>query len=215
MFKMPKEIPDIIRALERRINDWRYSGEVMSIVPKAANFDEMYFFKKGLLWSMDRKSIFVGMVNIVPQDQVTWDTKKLYQKLKGMECELERGFMWRNLHFRLHSDLIVLKKRIPTLELDDAIVRGLNNDTRLMTLLSTVKPEILTIILSTAPGMQMATREDLHEAAAKYYNNPLRITWEMAITKIVERGLRYEKTINGIFDAFDLIATVLRENSIL
>jgi len=212
---MSKEIPEIIKVLEGRIDSWKYIGEVISIAPKVTDLDEMYFFKKGLLWSMDRKSIFIGIVNIVPENQINSDMKKLYQKLKGMECELESRFMQKNIHFKYHSDLDVLKRRIPNLILNDRIIRRLNEDKSLINLLKKVKPEKLTLTLSIPPEIPISTKEDYYEAVTKYYEDPLKITWETTLTKVVERGLRYSMTINGIFDTMEMTSKILKEISTL
>jgi len=211
---MSKEIPEIIKVLEGRIDSWKYIGEIISIAPKVADLDEMYFFQKGLLWSMDKKSIFIGMVNIVP-DQINSDMKKLYQKLKGMECELESGFMQRNIHFKYHSDLVALKRRIPNLILNDRIIRRLNEDKSLLSIVKKVRPEKLTLTLSMPTEIPISTREDYYEAVAKYYEDPLKITWEAALTKVVERGLGYRMTINGIFDTMEKTSKILKEVSTL
>lgn len=211
---MSKEIPEIIKVLEGRIDSWKYIGEIISIAPKVADLDEMYFFQKGLLWSMDKKSIFIGMVNIVP-DQINSDMKKLYQKLKGMECELESRFMQRNIHFKYHSDLVALKRRIPNLILNDRIIRRLNEDKSLLSIVKKVRPEKLTLTLSMPTEIPISTREDYYEAVAKYYEDPLKITWEAALTKVVERGLGYRMTINGIFDTMEKTSKILKEVSTL
>ena len=192
---MPIETPDVVRALEGRINTWNDFKEVITIVPKNANFDEIYILKKKLFLSLDQKSIFVGIVNIAPQERK--NREKLYQKLKGMECELERGFLWRNLRFKRHHDLFALKRGIPSLELDDTVINRLNEEEQLINILKKIKPEMLTITLATA---------------APHYNNRSKITWEIAITKMVQRGLNYKKTTNRIFDTFEIVSKILKEN---
>lgn len=209
---MPNEIPDIVKALESKVDAWKYLGEILLIIPKNAYFNEMYFLKRRLLWSMDEKSIFIGVTNIVSENQMNRDMKKLYQKLKGMECELKReGFLGRRMYFKHSSSLLDIKNRISGLKLDDKLIRKLNEDKYLFDLLAKVKPEKLALALSISPNTPIQTAEDYYRTVLSYYKNPLKISWEVSLAKVIERGLGFRKTITGIFDIIDYLSKILKE----
>lgn len=215
---MSAEIPDLIRALEGRIEDWKDFSGIVSITLQSSNLDQLYFFKKSMQLAFDKQSIFIGTVNVAPETETDLAKRTLYQKLKGMECVLERGFLWRKREFEHRPELLELQKRIPSLRLDETIIRQLNYDEQLMETITSIKPETLTLSLSVTPQAfvlpdpesPVFTANDFYEAEVRHYSNPTKVTWEITLTRILEQGLRYKKTINRILDAFEGISSKLR-----
>jgi len=211
-------MPDVIKALEGRIKDWKnYKGIVM-ITPKSLSLDKIYFFRRYLQLSYDRKSIFIGRVSI-PTDMLSFsEIKDLYMKLKGMECEFEKGFLWRKPQFKTRLVLLELKKRLPDLNMDETLINELNRDETLLRLVKSIQPETLTIQLSAAPEpiilksfeSPLLSIEDFYDAEISYCKNPGRIEWEITLTRILERGFSYKKIVNRILDTFEQISQKLR-----
>jgi len=218
---MSAEIPDLIRALEGRVEDWRDFSGIVSITLRGSNLDQLYFFKKSMQLAFDKQSIFIGRVNVAPETETDLAKRTLYQRLKGMECVLERGFLWRKREFEHRTELLELQKRIPSLRLDETIIRQLNYDEQLMETIRSIKPETLTLSLSvtpqafvlTNPESPELTANDFYEAELRHYSNPAKVTWEITLARILERGLRYKKTINRILNAFEGISSIVRATS--
>lgn len=196
----------IVACLRDRLKDWRSAGEGVALFPKEASFDVMYVVRRRLSFflSFDYKWDFSTHILVFDEGDMDDDRRALYRRLKGMECELEwKGMILRRPRFKSYSKL---RRMVPMAKPSAVLIELLNGNERLMKAISASKlDEIYVNTYYEAPGGVSPARGIL-----EFYNNPSKVGWIIRATKGPGGEFRFKRTVNEIFNVFDILSKELR-----
>lgn len=197
--------------LPDKVKSWRGSENKFIIEPKNANFSqiicvaqEISFGFGELKWDMS------AVVPVVPKEEMNEEAKRIFRRLKGMECQLEwEGLGKRKPKFVLAPTLSDQRKFLPDLVVSPKIVNYLNKKTEVLDLLRTVKPD--NILLALYIGFPEDSNH-VFRIYQRYYENPQEITWIAIMRRAFLRGemIRYRKLFLAIYDFFNETGSALR-----
>lgn len=183
--------------LEDRIEKWERQGDLGIVVyPKQAYFNRLLISTKraGLFEEMHA---FLGMIDVVSEDEMREKDCPLYQRLKVYECEMDK----MSSSFVTHNSLLSMKETI-NIEPSLKFVEILNSDDNILNLVKNVTPEDLSIYLSSKP----IKKSGAYTSPITFYHNPTHIMWSCFITKYLERGSGFKRKICEIYDLLDAIS---------
>lgn len=210
--------PLVVRCLKNRIQSYKDLGGFVVIIPRRASFDRLLIrSSRSLATLFENLEDLYCTLTVMPKWKMTKENRALYRKLKGMECELE----WKREHvfkrkaqFKPYSGLANLQAYIPELMISDAIGKALNSEESLMCLINAVKPEELSLTLSSLgieKDLVTPKKDAVHWSAIDYYYNPIEITWEAHLTKVLPRLLFYKKSYIDMYNLMDMLCEKARE----
>lgn len=210
--------PIVVRCLKDRIKNYKDFGRFVVIIPRGASFDRLLVrSSRSLATLFENLEELYCTSTVIPKHKMIEENRALYRKLKGMECELkwkrERVFK-RKAHFKPYDGLANLQAYIPELMISDAIWKTLNSDNSLMRLINAVKPEELSLTLSsldTERDFVMPKEDAVYWSTLDSYYNPTKIMWEVRLTKILPRLLFYKKSYIDMYNLMDMICEKSRE----
>jgi len=208
--------PFIVRYLQNHIKKWVESGDAIYIEPLEASFDSLVVRSHWISLSFDRKWEFSSTLNLV-SDKDMGQKHEAYRKLKELECELDwRGFLRRDPYFKTYSQLLKLRSMISQVELNPKLIEDLNADSNMIKLVRDVRPDQVIVSLHSINESSMSfinSEEDYFKALASYYNNPLKISWNVTSFRCLHSGLSHKRNVVGIYDILDKISSHIRQVS--
>ncbi|MFX0013157.1 MAG: hypothetical protein ACFFB2_04955 [Promethearchaeota archaeon] len=195
---------------------WELSnlGASILIPNEKYHFNSILFRQHRLSFSVDITWQFIASVIIVDKEDFSNGLIPVFQRLKGLECEIWRkGLIRKNYQVVSHHFLKYLQKEIPNLVVSDYLVENLYQDESLRKMISTIMPDALKITLFSQP---IATNK-LDEYCIHFkeiFNNPSEIIWNINLEKylghIILKG-KYQKVLDSIIEAFDIISIYIRK----
>jgi len=208
--------PFIVRYLENHIKKWVESGDTIYIEPLEASFDGLFVRSHWISLSFDRKWEFSSTLNLV-SDKDMARKFEAYRKLKELECELGwRGFLRREPYFKTFSQLLKLGSMISQFKPNSKLVENLNTDSEIIRLIKDVRPDQVAVTLHSINESSMpliSTEEDYFRALVNYYNDPLRISWNVTSFRCLHAGLSHKRNVIGMFNILDKISSHIRQVS--
>lgn len=212
--------PIAVRCLKDRIRSHEDLGNVVIIIPKDACFEKLLVkSSRSLATLFENLEELYCTSTVIPAEKMTDETRTLYRKLKGMEFELEwkmQRVLKRKAQFKPYGRLLNLQAYIPELTVSDAVWKSLYRDSHFMRLLNAVKPEELSLTLSsldTGKDITVPRKDTVYWSALDYYYNPVEIKWEARLTKVLPRLVFYKKNYIGMYDLMDMLCETARETT--
>jgi len=202
--------PWFVICLDDLIEKWGMSNGVVVMIPKNKNLDYFVVSTKSAL-GLEKSWRFTGVSNLISQDKMNEETRKLYWKLKSMEVQLEwKGFLTKKPYFITSKNLVSLKKNIKNmteLKPDNTLANNLNEHPQVMKKIKKVKPMSLNIYIRT-----MHEGEDKEKEMTKddVYFTPQEITWFIKVSHILYE-FRRKKKIREIYDLIVFLASYLKD----
>lgn len=186
----PVKDPVPVYYLKEKIESWGVSGDSVVMAPRDASFDELHVRRVFLQWGFGEfKWQFTGFIKVVSSDEMNEQSAELYRVLKNLETDLMwKGVILKRPIFAVSSNLKDLALRIDSLKPNDGLAEELNSNEGVLELVRRAKPDILRIRLESIPlkgpelvGADMVEMPDL---ARRYYENPYRVVWLIAVTRM-------------------------------
>jgi hypothetical protein len=203
------EIPLIIRCLKDKIAEWDSAGRVIRILPKDASFDVLKVQSSRPMSTLfEIMETFECIINVKSEQDMSEKDRRLYQRLKGMECELKQTGIFRR------KCIFTFAPQPPGVEMDNRLIEALTSDNELLNMISGVRLEELAISLYYRAPFDVYVRpskEKVLAAMAEYYQNPKEIAWVVTASKVMPRLANYRKTITKIYNILDCISKRVRE----
>jgi len=203
--------PFIVQYLRDQIRTWKGNEREFVIEPKDASFSriecvgqEIRFGFGELKWDLS------AVVPMVPKEEMNEEARKLFRRLKGMECQLKwEGFGKRKPKFVMSPTLLGQRKLLPDLEPSAKLADNLNGKREVLDPLKIVKPDHVFFILHTSFPQ---TGDYLFRIFQRYYENPEEVTWIITLRRAFFRGemARYERLFRAIYYFFSEAADALR-----
>ncbi|MHA2224080.1 MAG: hypothetical protein ACXAC8_02675 [Candidatus Hodarchaeales archaeon] len=197
-----------------KYGEWKLSDMSASILipSKEFHFNKILVRSKRLSYSADKSWEFVASLIIYDKTNFSPDSKPLYQRLKGYECEIARkGLIRKKFLFQSSPLLFHLQKEIFELRIDELLVNMLNQDEKVHQCISTIAPDRLSIKLFSQPIITKDVDEYCREFH-KTYDNPSELIWNVSIEKflgaIVSRK-KYFLTLDKIIEGLEIISKSL------
>lgn len=212
LFSKRTREPIVVRCLKDRIQSYKDLGRFVVIIPKGASFDRLLVrSSRSLATSFENLEELYCTSTVIPKEKMTEENRALYRKLKGMECELEwktERLFKRRAQLKPYSGLANLQAYIPELMISDAIGKALNSDDSLTCLINAVRPEELSLTLSSldmGKDFVVPKKDAVYWSALDYYYSPIEIIWEVRLTKILPRLLFHKKSYIDMYNLMDMI----------
>jgi len=203
--------PFIVQYLRDQIKTWKGNEREFVIEPKNATFSQIECVAQEIKFGFgELKWDISAVVPIVPKGEMNEETKRIFRRLKGMECQLKwEAFGKRKPKFVMSPTLLDQKKLIPDLEPSPNLADSLNSKREVLDTLNIVKPDHVFFILHTSLPQ---TSDYFFRIFQRYYENPEEITWIITLRRAFFRGemARYEKLFQAIYDFFSEAADALR-----
>jgi len=202
------QIPLIIRCLKDKIAEWDYVGGVIRVLPKEASFDVLTLrTSRPLAALFERMETLECAVKIASEKDMNEKARKLYQRLKGMECEFtQTGVLQKKL-------LFTFLPQPPNVKMDDRLIKMLSSDQDFLSMIRGVNPDELSISLYYRAPFDVYTRpskEKVLAAMAEYYQNPKEIAWVITASKVIPRFANYGKVVIKIYKLLEYISQKVR-----
>jgi hypothetical protein len=203
------EIPLTVRCLKDKIAEWDYAGSVIRILPKDASFDVLKVRTSRLMSTLfEIMETFECVINVKSEGDMSEKGRKLYQRLKGMECELKQTGIFRK------KCLFAFPPQPSCVEMDNRLIKALTSDNELLNVIRGLNLEELAISLYYRAPFDVyikPSKEKVLASMADYYQNPKEIAWVVTASKVMPRLANYRKTVTKIYNILDYISKRIRE----
>jgi len=203
------QIPIIVRCLKDKIAEWHSVGGVIQVLPKNASFDVLNIrTSRPLAALFEYMETFECAVKITSEENMNERGIKLYQRLKGMECELtQTGVLRKNWLFKFLP-------QPPDVKMDDRLIKALSSDHDFLSMIRGLKPDELSISLFYRAPFDVYTspsKEKLFASMAEYYQNPKEIAWIITASKVIPRFATYGKVVIKIYNLLEYVSQRVRK----
>jgi len=197
------DTPEIVRCIPEFIADWKKSGGHVMLETKDVPFKELHIRNLPIFIGFESKTEFSCQLDVIPEGQMSEAAIEAYRRLVPMECELKYtgSFVKKPLFRPLHV-LDRMRKEIPELTDDDALIKELSGNETLMKLLSAVRPDDFVVMLQSFTIEETAmggSPESLTKMMAEFYRNPTKMTWLISLTRMIPRGPGTKNLYRNIF----------------
>ncbi len=189
-----------VKALGDLVREWKdLGGGGFTIKLNDELIPELHVMHVPVSFSLDVKTIMTAPITLIPKGEMNEKGRKIYQIMKGMECILEyEGFISKKPIFRVRPDLNSLNKYLGgCLSISSSLADRLNSDTKLLSLLKSVKPSDLKILLKSfdIPTFMPGDRVGMLMAEAEYYSDPSELTWIISLTTLIPVTIFFRRNI--------------------
>ncbi len=166
------------------------------------NFESLMILKKAMALSFDSTRQYVATMRLVGADEMDEHWRHTFLNILGAQAVLSwKGFVARKPYFEISLGMDKLKRVVADLKPNVGLVERLNSDTRLLALISQLRPDELrlglTILTPTESGMPLNIYE--------FMNDPREITWTISIEKYMTRGFDAAKLVTCMVDIMDTV----------
>jgi len=207
---MSREVPEIVRALENRIENWDYTVGGILIHLKDSLFKGLIVKYVPMSIGFEYKNQFICSTVIMPEEDMDASHYSQYRELKRLECQIRwSGVIKKIAKFVTSPELIDLQSYIPELKISDELISALNSNSELTNLISSLRPDDLAVTLDSVNASDMASvrsREDLLECKAKFYRKPTKIVWLNIVSMMLIRRPYYQKRAENLIRILNLIS---------
>jgi len=213
--KKSTEMPFIVKVFKRHLRNWSLAAGVLYAEPMNSIFQHIVFTSQRMAL-FETKWHIIAIYEYVGSDEMNDEAKKLYRKLKGMECELEMRILKKMPFFKPHKNLNDLKVYIPNLNISDYISQNLNKNQKVKKLLRSVDPlEAYITLLSLSPEHQTLSESqgDKIQSMVNFFDNPSSVTWIVTLTVMLPRFFGLQKKADDIFSLLNNICRVLKQET--
>jgi len=197
-----------VRLLKDYIKDWKkiYGGILMS--PKDhLHFDKLLLQSRYLLF--DNLFDFSGIIEIISEEKMSDDFKRLYQILVELQCELSwEGFLKRKPYFKSYGGITKLKEHISNIGVNKKLINMLNSSNDVLRLIRKIRPYELFVILSNFI-IPLGFEDNPIQAHAQNYYNPSEIVWVISISINGSRLGGYKKRFINVCELMESIARIV------
>ena len=204
------KVPFIVKVFEKHIDTWSSAAGAIYAKPRKAGFDHIILRSKSIL--LDTRWYISAVHDVVGEPSMDDLSRRLYRRLKGMECILEsKGFLGRKKHFRPSDTLNQLSLFLPEIKVSDELSTMLNDSEEIMSLVRSILPDEMTIALHSMPAKyQPNSKEAAMRGMVAFYERPTQITWIITLVRRFQRGPSATRKADEIIELLDKITTVLR-----
>lgn len=211
-------LPPFAKYLKKYLKVWKRSdaGGVVMIPRTGVNYDSVLIRSARLPWSADKTWFFIASIVMIDTDVFTAENIVTYQKLKGHECEIRKlGFRKRSIEFISSPILSHLKTEMPELKIQNYLSTYLQENNRIIELITDINPDSLTIKLFNPP----IETKDLNayiNVYKKIFMAPTEIIWNISLEKYLGDILtknKYTKMLDSIIELLDIIAEICRKTT--
>ncbi len=196
------------------IREWRNVRGGILLTPKShLHFDRLIIQSQYAI-SMEKIFSFSCMIDLVPEEGMGEDSRRLYRSFVGLAAELSwRGsIFWPRPLFKSHTLLDRLRDHIPEIRVSTELVDELNRSGPVIKMLRKVRPKSLHIVLSSflrLPTEPADVEPDPIRRLVDYYHNPVEVSWVISLSKLIMRSIGYKKSFINIIRLLDLISQVI------
>jgi len=171
------------------------------------HFDKLLLQSRYLLF--DNLFDFSGIIEIIPEEKMNDDFKRLYQVMVELQCELSwGGFLKRKPYFKSYEGITKLREHISNLSVNEKLINILNSSNDVLRLIRKIRPYELFVILSNFL-IPLGFEDNPIQAHAKYYYNPSEIIWVISISIGGSRLGGYKKRFINVCELMDSIARII------
>jgi hypothetical protein len=218
-----RETPFIVRVFEKHIQTYSVNKEGMIFVQlKTPSTIKGLTFKSkpiGILGFGETKWSVTAVNEIIGRDQMNNEMADLYRRLRGMECEVDvKGVITKRVIFRPSGSLTELKPYIPTLQVSDRLCKILEDNTEIIELIKTIRPDEMSIGLHSIPEMLQIPSEPstpidpVIQQTVHYFNNPTSITWIITLSTLFQELPFVQRKADSVIELFnEIFQTIKRE----
>jgi len=202
--KISATTPFLVQLFKDYIKDWKdYQGFVVCTPKKMLGYTRLLISSRTVGF-FDRIWIVSGVLEYVNKESMGNFEAELYRKLKPLECNIvRRGFIRKNWFFAPSPYLEKMRSLIPEFEVSNRLIDRLNNNTEIMSLIKSVKPDKFSISLLSLPIEYQPFAGD-EDAAVKgmveFYKSPESITWVVTLEGMFNRWIGIEKKGREVMD---------------
>jgi len=184
------------------------------IETKGAPFKELHIRNLPIFIGFESKTELSCQLDIIPEGQMSEAVIEAYRRLVPMECELTyTGSFVKKPVLRPLRVLERLRKEIPELTNDDALIKRLSENETLMKLLLSVRPDDFVVMLQSfnveGPATSGGGPEGLTKMMAEFYKNPTKVTWLISLTRMIPRGPGTKNLYRNIFGVLKVSSEVI------
>jgi hypothetical protein len=202
------EIPLIVRCLKDKIAEWDSVGGTIRILPKDASFNVLKIqTSRPISTLFETLESFECVISVKSEGETSEKDRGLYQRLKGMECELEHTGILRK------KFLFAFQPQPPYVEMNNRLIEALTSDNELLNMIRDVRLEEFAISLYYRAPLDVyahPSKEKVLTAMAEYYQNPKEIVWIIAASKVIPRFTNYRSITLKIYNLLDLSSQIVR-----
>jgi len=197
-----------VKILEDYIKDWKESRGGILLFPKDhLHFDMLLLQNRFVLF--DRLLDSSGTIELVPEEKMDEDSKRLYQVMVELQCELSwAGFLKRTPYFRSYEGIARLKRYIPGLNVNNKLTDTLNSSDDVLGLLQKIRPRDLYVILSTFT-YPLGSEDNPVRSHVSSYHNPPEIAWVISMSISGSRLGGHKKRLVNMCKLLDAVAEII------
>jgi len=202
--KISATTPFLVQLFKDYIKDWKdYQGFVVCTPKKMLGYTRLLISSRTVGF-FDRIWIVSGVLEYVNKESMGNFEAELYRKLKPLECNIvRRGFIRKSWFFAPSPYLEKMRSLIPEFEVSNRLIDRLNNNTEIMSLIKSVKPDKFSISLLSLPIEYQPFARDENAAVkgmVEFYKSPESITWVVTLEGMFNRWIGIEKKGREVMD---------------
>ena len=202
-------LPFMVRLFSKYVRKWSWIEGVIFVEPKSTIL-KVLIFRPAVVGLADTKWYITAVYEHLGEGSMNEEAKKLYRRLKGMECQLEvKGLLRKSVVFKPNRDLMILKHHIPALEVSDRLYRALNENDEVIRLVRVLKPSDMSISLYSEPSAQQPLGSASLQGSLTFFDNPLCIRWLITLDMIYTRGIGLKREADNVFKLFEEVCKVI------
>ncbi|MEM1570205.1 MAG: hypothetical protein QXL27_08295 [Candidatus Bathyarchaeia archaeon] len=211
--KISATTPFLVQLFKDYIKDWKdYQGLVVCTPKKALGYTRLLISSRTVGF-FDRIWIVSGVLEYVNKESMGSLEAELYRKLKPLECNIvRRGFIRKNWFFTSSPYLEKMRSLIPEFKASSNLVDKLNQNTEIMSLIRSVKPDKFSISLLSLPIEYQPFARDENAAVkgmVEFYKSPENITWVITLEGMFNRWIGIEKKGHEVMDLMRKVCKVV------
>jgi len=210
--------PVVVQALGSMVESWSsISPNEVSIKLRDSSIPRIVVRSVPTMMGFEPKIEFIGLIDIIPEERMREECRKLYQELKNLEFETEwSGLLGRTLVFKPYFEIQRSQRFIAGLRPKNDLINALKQSQALTDLIYETHPhEVYATLQSLDPSdlRFMKSEEEFLKLKADFYRNPSRITWIITVSKMLfSKGfLGHEKTYRGLVSILDEVSKITIE----
>ena len=202
--KISATTPFLVQLFKDYIKDWKdYQGFVVCTPKKMLGYTRLLISSRTVGF-FDRIWIVSGVLEYINKESMGNFEAELYRKLKPLECNIvRRGFIRKSWFFAPSPYLEKMRSLIPEFEVSNRLIDRLNNNTEIMSLIKSVKPDKFSISLLSLPIEYQPFARDENAAVkgmVEFYKSPESITWVVTLEGMFNRWIGIEKKGREVMD---------------